>query len=282
MSHITKSSKKNKYIYKNSKNGSFNKLVNLIKDTFLKSMTEYFYDPYIFDFDLITTIDDINVNVKILYFKKYEYISLNIFHNSILLNNVRTERDGSSNIKLFDYVLLNGVSYINNFNINIILKKFFDIINNLKFSKLSGNFTYSNDVLTDKNNIILSCFFEMNLNSNIKLNYDTCCVCSEKTLTKTHCKHSLCISCWSSLKNVVCPLCRNDIHYMDKVQTYEHNEDNEENEDNEDNEDDEDYEENENMSNDEYNEIYNLIDININNNIIDMNNNLIDINANNN
>ena len=62
---------------------------------------------------------------------------------------------------------------------------------------------------------------------NVKYVSDECCVCQEVTSSKTECNHSLCLSCWSSLKiqhhpgfydddeyenhmfmGVLCPLCR--------------------------------------------------------------------------
>ena len=50
---------------------------------------------------------------------------------------------------------------------------------------------------------------------------NTCCVCYEKTNTKTLCEHSLCNRCWSKIeinndedeKNIPCPLCRENIYY---------------------------------------------------------------------
>jgi hypothetical protein len=49
---------------------------------------------------------------------------------------------------------------------------------------------------------------------------DECCVCYNKTKTKTSCKHSLCVRCWSKMYNdiecpddddcVKCPMCRQD------------------------------------------------------------------------
>lgn len=50
---------------------------------------------------------------------------------------------------------------------------------------------------------------------------DSCCVCYEKTNTKTRCKHSLCLKCWSKLQIIddeedcliiSCPLCRENIY----------------------------------------------------------------------
>ena len=42
---------------------------------------------------------------------------------------------------------------------------------------------------------------------------EECSVCMEKTLTKTSCRHYLCICCWSKIcdRNVLCPICRKQI-----------------------------------------------------------------------
>lgn len=59
--------------------------------------------------------------------------------------------------------------------------------------------------------------------SNIKLDApDDCCVCMNKTYTKTFCKHPLCYRCWFKIPdindeesddppNIPCPLCRKNI-----------------------------------------------------------------------
>jgi hypothetical protein len=48
-----------------------------------------------------------------------------------------------------------------------------------------------------------------------------CCVCYEKTDTKTHCKHPLCNRCWSNIEiggddynECACPMCRENIYYV--------------------------------------------------------------------
>ena len=57
--------------------------------------------------------------------------------------------------------------------------------------------------------------------SNIKTNcMDNCCVCMEKTHTKTCCGHHLCNRCWSHIEvdegecldTIKCPICRKNIH----------------------------------------------------------------------
>jgi hypothetical protein len=45
-----------------------------------------------------------------------------------------------------------------------------------------------------------------------------CCVCQEKTVTKTPCGHKLCILCWSIINETKprCPMCRMKIDYFEK------------------------------------------------------------------
>lgn len=36
-----------------------------------------------------------------------------------------------------------------------------------------------------------------------------CCICYDKTFTKTSCNHFLCVECWTKIKNTTeCPYCR--------------------------------------------------------------------------
>jgi len=63
----------------------------------------------------------------------------------------------------------------------------------IKFDKLTGYFTNTLP------------YFVPELSS-----ADDCCVCMEKTKTKTSCGHTLCCECWHNLREDVCPICRND------------------------------------------------------------------------
>ena len=42
-------------------------------------------------------------------------------------------------------------------------------------------------------------------------NIDECCICLEPTNTKTNCHHTLCKSCYKKMKDVKCPICRENI-----------------------------------------------------------------------
>lgn len=43
---------------------------------------------------------------------------------------------------------------------------------------------------------------------NVKPDGEMCCVCHELTISKTQCKHHMCLQCWSQLANTSCPMCR--------------------------------------------------------------------------
>jgi hypothetical protein len=54
----------------------------------------------------------------------------------------------------------------------------------------------------------------------VKLKYDTCSVCYEKTVSRTNCGHILCIPCFDKIpentdSETLCPLCRQDCLYED-------------------------------------------------------------------
>jgi len=97
----------------------------------------------------------------------------------------------------------------------------FDNLSVLKMDKY-GHFTIPD--ITDKaiEKAIDDLFSSLDI-SNIKVVcMDKCCVCMEKTLTKTCCGHSLCNRCWSHIEPdenkeetfVKCPLCRENIYFV--------------------------------------------------------------------
>jgi len=67
------------------------------------------------------------------------------------------------------------------------------ILKTLKFDKMTGKFTTSLP------------YFVPELSS-----ADECCVCMEKTKTKTNCGHTLCAECWHNLREDTCPMCRDE------------------------------------------------------------------------
>jgi hypothetical protein len=113
------------------------------------------------------------------------------------------------------------------------IKKFLELIkimmSELKFNRLTGLFEPHKNFCETKNFIrgqfetITKQYESNNIFSNFSisniLGFDMfgstyldegeCCVCYEKTLTKTKCNHFLCLECWTRLKTNDCPCCRN-------------------------------------------------------------------------
>lgn len=75
-----------------------------------------------------------------------------------------------------------------------------------EFDKFSNQFVDGSEPVPDPE--FYSCFDT----DKIKLSYDDCCVCLEKTMGKTKCNHHICLACFTNLKNPKCPLCRADIY----------------------------------------------------------------------
>lgn len=95
-----------------------------------------------------------------------------------------------------------------------LVKFIFDIIPKLKFDKCIGRFVRE---IVRPDYTIFEAFEQCDF---IKMTYAQCCVCHERTTTKTECNHHLCIQCWDQLKEVekdnrhafrYCPLCREEI-----------------------------------------------------------------------
>lgn len=81
-------------------------------------------------------------------------------------------------------------------SISIVLSNLHDALSKLKLNKLHGHLEIE----------------KLNEGFNGYIESDICSVCHEDTTTKTDCKHSLCIECWSVLNrqksNFPCPICR--------------------------------------------------------------------------
>jgi hypothetical protein len=91
------------------------------------------------------------------------------------------------------------------------LDKIIDILNNLKFDKIKGEFYLSNidkpttiEELNEKNK------FYKKLNSNIKVIkiYDECSICFEYTICKSKCGHFCCFPCWNKIDEYYCEECK--------------------------------------------------------------------------
>lgn len=90
------------------------------------------------------------------------------------------------------------------------LEKIIDILNNIKFNKLTGKFylngeeEISVETLEEKNK------FYKKLNSKIKVRktYDDCSICLEPTMCKSKCEHYLCYPCWNNITEYCCDECK--------------------------------------------------------------------------
>jgi len=86
---------------------------------------------------------------------------------------------------------------------------FKDKMTKIKLDKLNGIFCFEDDKITFKN--IGNDIFGLEYS-----NCEKCSVCYEQTYTKSSCEHSLCVECWSNIKNNKCPLCRAFLHMKDE------------------------------------------------------------------
>ena len=79
-------------------------------------------------------------------------------------------------------------------NIQLFLKFISEIMEKVNFNKLTGIFESLNIEQSHLKNSFVT---------------KECCVCYDKTMTQTSCKHFLCLECWSKLKKISeCPYCR--------------------------------------------------------------------------
>jgi len=77
-------------------------------------------------------------------------------------------------------------------------------IKNWRFNKLRNTFVEGEQVSPD--------FYDCLVCPTIKLDFEECCVCLEKTTGKTDCKHPICLACLTNLKRPTCLLCREEIY----------------------------------------------------------------------
>jgi hypothetical protein len=183
---------------------------------------------YILNFKFpIKELDNIPVTVTlILYEKDYKTISLKIESSKIYISNdFDFDENGPENVEKYIY---NNEEILKDddpkYTIEFI-QEALTIINhklsNIRFNKYYGKFsyktyeTYETPSFEDWKNYL-------NM-SEVKLEFNECCVCLEMTTTKTHCNHSLCYYCWSKLnyseseeineETLKCPYCRDDISF---------------------------------------------------------------------
>jgi hypothetical protein len=82
-----------------------------------------------------------------------------------------------------------------------------------EFDKFSNQFVDGSEPVADPE------FYKCFESSKIKLSYDDCCVCLEKTRGKTKCNHHICLACFTNLKKPKCPLCRADIYECNDIES---------------------------------------------------------------
>jgi len=95
------------------------------------------------------------------------------------------------------------------------IQQIYESLRLLRFDKINGVFKNIDEI--DDINILEELLNDVNINSYI----ESCCICTDKTYTKTHCNHSLCYVCWDQIKcnenyEIKCPLCRKDINNIIK------------------------------------------------------------------
>lgn len=135
---------------------------------------------------------------------KYTHIfKLEIITKKLKINN-------SDYYKLFSYEKkISNLTIKNTYKFVNLIK---DILPKLIFSKLTGLFEFD---INKNNKLINFSDSETNLISGLDAfgteysNCGECCVCYDKTFTKTSCNHFLCVECWTKINNPsICPYCR--------------------------------------------------------------------------
>ena len=71
-----------------------------------------------------------------------------------------------------------------------------------KFDKLSNVFVDESAPVADPE------FYRCFESPTIKLKFEDCSICLERTIGKTRCRHPICLACLSNLRIPKCPLCR--------------------------------------------------------------------------
>lgn len=83
-----------------------------------------------------------------------------------------------------------------------------DIIPNLKYDKIHNVMMLNGSARKKDCDLECEIISHIPESSNIIFNYSECCVCLDKTTTKTSCNHYLCAKCESQIKTRTCPMCR--------------------------------------------------------------------------
>jgi len=155
---------------------------------------------YNFTFD-IESIENILVFVNI---EDQQYLHIRARNIERWIDEYDTE---SLNL-YFEKILVGGVKTFT----EVDLEKIIDILNNIKFNRLTGKFYLNNE---DEENVTLEALYDREhfytkLNSNIKVRktYENCSVCFEPTMCKSKCDHYLCYPCWNTISEYFCKECQ--------------------------------------------------------------------------
>ena len=125
---------------------------------------------------------------KIEYYTGVKITSSKIYYN-----------DTCDNMELYNHKI--KLTKLSPKAIGVFLTKIKSDLEKIKFDKLMGKFVIPNGKITT-NNIGIDIFADTYSTA------EECCVCYEKTYTKTACEHNLCVECWSNVKKKSCPICR--------------------------------------------------------------------------
>jgi len=89
----------------------------------------------------------------------------------------------------------------------------FDKLKQAKFNKYLCCLEY--DEISNQINIdnLLCEYLMIDTDNKFKRRGDDCCVCMDKTITKTKCNHFICLPCFQQINNRKCPICRDDNTY---------------------------------------------------------------------
>lgn len=202
-----------------TKSNNFINFVNYVKKYFSninKQHSDNCKCKFNYELDMIQEIESIPVNIIIEYNRQNNFtFSLKIYHKKIIYDK------NLEHLILYNTEIQQNIKNITYSVISKIILKIFTIISKLKFCKFIGKFVENNiSTYNDKQFIEFHFISELNI-STLKLSCDECCVCYDKVVTKTACKHYLCVPCWSKLQKLCCPLCKKGITYFKHNNDYE-------------------------------------------------------------
>jgi hypothetical protein len=169
---------------------------------------------YSFELDTVNKIDGMMVKL-IIYSSVFKHIqrreiTLPVIHHTM---SYRIEWKYCNRL-LFDWnvscIIKNPLEIKK--NISKLLKQLNTNLSVMKINKYSGK---------------LNCFEVFEGFGDQYLVDDICCICLDKTMTKTSCNHSICIECCNYMKtscpnkDLTCPLCRNKFLLNDNDNNYD-------------------------------------------------------------